>query len=402
MALSPFELEHRRLEAARRLPASCFDEFQRLSRSLIHGPEFQWLLVDASHQGLRKQVTAALNEVLSVAGLRVNRLPVTQRVMDVAALEARLVKNAGQAEVVHVLVARGWFTAARWDAFNARRERLASQARARLVFWLDEPAIVLASQAAPDLWAWRGGVYRFVPEGSVQWPAQRSVQSGISAQPDLFRRWEILDSATMAERHRRIVEIRQWLAAHPDAPDELKIAPMDELGRLLYGLGSLDEAMAHWRDHELLLHRRLGDARGVAIVQGQIADVLQARGELDEALRIRREEQLPVYEKLGDQRSRAVTMGKIADVLQARGELDEALRIRREEQLPVFEKLGDQRSLLVGRANLALLLLEIGRTQQRAEAQSLLRLAFDTATRMGLPEGAQIKAIFRKNFGADL
>jgi tetratricopeptide (TPR) repeat protein len=132
----------------------------------------------------------------------------------------------------------------------------------------------------------------------------------------------------MAERSRRVAEIRAWLAQHPEAPDELRVTSVDELGWLLFSLGDFDEALTHWREVELPLHRRLADARSQAVTMGRIADVLQARGQLDEALRIRQEEQLPVYERLGDVREKAVTMGKIADVLQARGQLDEALRIR--------------------------------------------------------------------------
>lgn len=348
MALSPFDLECRRQEAARSLPTDCFNDFLRLSRTVLHGPAFQWLLVDAPHEGLRKQVISALDGVLSAAGLRVNRFYVTERhIADAKALEKRLVKNAAQAKVVHVLVSQGWFTPARWDAFNVRRERLASQAKARLVFWLDEAAIQAASQAAPDLWAWRGGVYAFKPTALTP----NTLPRLINTEP--FERKTPLNAATLAERHRRVVEIQTWIKDHPDAPDELLVAPFDELGQLLFSLGELDSALDHWKNRALPLAQRLNNARDVAIVQGRIADVLQAQGKLDEVLRIRREEQLPVFERLGDQRSLTVTMGQIADVFQLRGELDEALRIRREEQLPVFERLGDEKSCAITRGQIA-------------------------------------------------
>ncbi|MCM8627067.1 hypothetical protein [Accumulibacter sp.] len=61
---------------------------------------------------------------------RVDRLPLSRRIADVAELEKRLVRNAGEAAVVHVLGTRGWFDAARWDAFDVRRERIATGARA--------------------------------------------------------------------------------------------------------------------------------------------------------------------------------------------------------------------------------------------------------------------------------
>jgi hypothetical protein len=90
-----------------------------------------------------------------------------------------------------------------------------------------------------------------------------------------------------------VVEIRTWLEGHPDAPNELKLAPLDELGRLLLeSLGDLEEALAHWREVEPPFHRRRDDAGAEAITMGKIADVLQARGQLDEALRTRQEEEI--------------------------------------------------------------------------------------------------------------
>jgi tetratricopeptide (TPR) repeat protein len=366
MARSAFAIEQARLAEARQLPGPCHDDFLRLSRTLIHGPPFQWLLVEAPDEGVRRQVIEALDRVLQRAGLRSDRLPLSDKILDVPMLEARLVNNARQAPVVHVIGRPGWFDAARWDAFNARRERLAAKARARLVFWLDGEAIALASRSAPDLWAWRGGVYSFLPAaapgaqpapgGERPWPTPAPSDAGG------------VNTHSMAERSRRVVEIRAWLEGNPEAPDELRITLADELGRLLFSLGDLDEALAHWREVELPLHRRLGDARGQAITKGRIADVLQARGQLDEALRIRQDEELPVYECLGDVREKAITMGKIADVLQARGQLDEALRIRQDEELPVYERLGDVRAKAITMGKIADVL------QARGQLDEALRI----------------------------
>jgi tetratricopeptide (TPR) repeat protein len=350
MAGSAFSIEQARLAEARHLPGPCHEDFLRLTRSLIHGPSFQWLLVDAPDEGVRRQVMAAVDRVLQRAGLATNRLPLSDKILDVGMLEERLVKNARRDPVVHVIGRAGWLDAGRWEALNLRRERLAAEARARLVFWLDGEAIALAPRHAPDLWAWRGGVYAFLA-GAPPDPSPRVWDA--SASPGGFRDPRIADNRSMAERSRRVVEIRTWLEDHPDAPDELKSAPLDELGRVLASLGDLEEALAHWREVELPFHRRRGDVRAEAITMGKIADVLQARGQLEEALRIRQEEELPVYERLGDGRSKAVTMGRIADVLQARGQLDEALRIRQEEQLPVYERLGDVREKAVTMGRIA-------------------------------------------------
>jgi hypothetical protein len=366
MVRSAFAIEQARLAEARQLPGPCHDDFLRLSRTLIHGPAFQWLLVEAPDEGLRRQVMEALDRVLQRAGLRSDRLPLSDKILDVPMLEARLVNNARQAPVVHVIGRPGWFDAARWEAFNTRRERLAAKARARLVFWLDGEAIALASRSAPDLWAWRSGVYAFLPAAA---PGAQPAPGGV-------RLWPMpapsahggLDTRSMAERSRRVVEIRAWLESNPEAPDELQSTLVDELGQLLFSLGDLDEALAHCREVELPLHRRLGDARRQAITMGRIADILQVRGQLDEALRIRQEEELPVYERLGDVREKAITMVKIADILEARGQLDEALRIHQEEALLVFERLGDVRSKAITMVKIADIL------QARGQLDEALRI----------------------------
>ena len=395
-----FELDRFRLETARSLPAQCFDDFQRLTRTLIYGPDFQWLLVDARHEVLRRQVMEALDSVLSAAGLRVKQVRLDPGITDVSALETLLVENAAQAEVVHVIGSPGWFDAPRWDAFNVRRERIATQARARLVFWLDADAIALASQGAPDLWAWRSGVYVFAPQ-----PESGQVGEPALAIPPQALGIPGLDNRNKTERYRRLGEIKSWLEAHPDAPDDMQGNLLYELGELLFDLGDYDAALAHWEQVALTFHQSMGANHKVAAVRGKIADILEVRGQLDEALRIRREEQLPVYECLGDVRayaitqskiadilqirgqvdealhiqqeellsvferlddihSRAMTHGKIADILQTRGQLDEALRIRREEELPVYERLDDLRSRAIAQGKIADILQERGQLDE--------------------------------------
>jgi tetratricopeptide (TPR) repeat protein len=341
-----FDLDRIRLEAAQRLPAECFDDFQRLAKTLVHGPDFQWLLADAPDERVRTRVLAALDDVLQLAHLTTSRLTLDRQVAGVPELEEKLVEHARLTPVVHVLVTANWFDGEgrRWDALNARRERLAADARARLLFWLNDELIQAAARFAPDLWAWRAGIYTFKPAAES---TSLRTDERLAAPPAGS------DTRSMAERHRRIAEIRAWLASHPSPPDDLLVPALDELGRLLYSVGDYDAALAHWQEKELPLYERLDDVRAHAITMGQIAGILRDRGQLDEALRIRKEEQLPVFERLGDIRSRAVSMGKIADIFQVRGQLDEALRIRKDEELPVYERLGDVRARAVTMGRIA-------------------------------------------------
>lgn len=361
-AASPFAIDQARLAEARQLPGPCYEDFLRLSRTLIHGPPFQWLLVEAPDERLRRQVMAALERPLRLAGLSSNRMTLNDGIVDVAMLEARLERIARSAPVVHVICRPGWFDQERWQAFNTRRERLAARARARLVFWLDADALALASRAAPDLWAWRSGIYAFVAPPPEAAPAALSQEGGGLSPFAVFRPVQAeVDPRSMAEKSRRVSDIRTWLLGHPEAPDELLVGPVVELGDLLFRLGEMDAALSHWRETQLPLCERLGDERSRAVTLGRIADLLQMRGQLEEALRIRREEQVPVYERIGDERGKAVTMGKIADVLQARGQLDEALRIREDEELPIYKRTGDGRSTAITMAKIADMYKALGR-----------------------------------------
>jgi hypothetical protein len=114
---------------------------------------------------------------------------------------------------------------------------------------------------------------------------------------------------------------------------------------------------------------------------------------VDEALRVLQDEVIPAFEKLGDVRSLAVMQGKIADILEARGQLDEALRIRQKEELPVYERLGDVRGLIVGRANLAMTLIKRGQDGDLAIAIGHLRWAAAAAHQHGFAEAAQLDGL---------
>ena len=340
LPLSPADQLARTL--AKELPEPSRADFLRLTRALLHGPRFQWLLAEVPSDALRDRLISALDRVMIVAHLQCSRLPLDRSLADVPALEAALARHAKGCAVVHVLGRRGWFDAARWDAFNVRRERVALEARARLVFWLDAEAIEAASLGAPDLWAWRSGVYSFSEPSAVAVAASEATAPHSSGPP--------IDIRSRDERLQRIVAIQQWLVGEgATVEDGERVGPVDELGRLLYSIGAAEEALRHWREVELPLHVRRGDEWAAAVTKGQIADILQARGQLDEALRIRQEEQLPVYERLGDVREAAITKAQIGLQLLERGEpqggerlLRQALSALQAMKLPEADQIAAQ------------------------------------------------------------
>ncbi len=282
-----------------------------------------------------------IDEVLVTEGLKSARLVLSREThQDFAALEAELRHLAVDHQAIHLTGGESWFDDARWQAFNIRREAIAQGVPLRLIFWLTTAPISRLAQLAPDLWAWRGGIFSFV----------------VAIVPNLevpVARNDPVDPRSMVERSKRIATLRTYLQSEPPPADDIRLPLLDEMAGLYSSIGELDEALRIREKEELPVYEKLGDVRSATVTRGQIADILEARGELDEALRIREQEVLPVYEKLGDVRSTAITRGKIADILQARGELDEALRIREQEELPVYEKLGDVRSAAIARGQIA-------------------------------------------------
>lgn len=112
---------------------------------------------------LRQQAMTAIEKVLRSAQLTSLQIPLNDHVEDVRELEQCLIAHAQVYDVVHVLVAPEWFTRKRWDALNVRRERIAGNARCRMLFWLHTAGVVDLCILAPDLRYWRTGVYAFMP-----------------------------------------------------------------------------------------------------------------------------------------------------------------------------------------------------------------------------------------------
>jgi len=343
MAQDLFGFDCQRLLAASEIKPAHFDEFQRLCITLVHGSAFQLILVELYDQLYRDTLIAQLAQALQENQLSTAILALDNTLADIAELEARLLLLAKQTAVIHVIGGDAWFTPARWAELNLRRDTLARECQARLVFWLNPEQIKTCANQALDLWAWRSGVYEF-DEAIATTPLQ----------PDPHFA-PMFTNLNQADRARRIAQLRAWLRSDPPPASEVRLRLLDELAALLFSLGQLDEA-----------------------------------------LHIRQDEELPIYEQLGDVLGRAVTKGRIADILQARGQLDEALRIRREQELPVYEQLGDVRSLLVGQTNLAIgLIKQYGPSNK--EAKQLLNQALNAARQMQLPESQHIARVMAEH-----
>lgn len=222
---------------------------------------------------------------------------VSAGVGDVRTFEDELAALAGRCELIQLVGDQTWFDDLddpRWEDLNLRREAFFERVPIKLLFWLTPARVAQLARAAPDLWAWRGGVYHF---------ARRPAVNAHERRPPA--RYERADPDSVPAIGRRITELHGALAT--DLPNQLRLSLLDEMAALEQRLGRLDQALRIYRVEQLPVFERFGDIRSAAITRGKIADVLQARGELDEALRIHREDELPVFERLGD-RDAAITL----------------------------------------------------------------------------------------------
>ena len=264
-----FDFDLARHSAAGTLRPEHAADFGRLSAALSAGARRQLLFVEFRSQTYREQLVVAIDDVLSTSGVRAAHVDLTPCAGFIE-VEQLLRESAVSVDVIHLIGGERWFNQARWREFNLRREAVARDIGVRLLLWLNPEQIPDVVNYAPDLWAWRAGVYDFVevlhasiPGGDASWAAP-------------------IDNRNLGERSRRIAELRFQLE-DANAPASARLMMLDELATLLYWLG-----------------------------------------ELDEALRIRRDEQLPVFEKLGDVRSRAMTQTKLGIGLALKGDVASA------------------------------------------------------------------------------
>jgi tetratricopeptide (TPR) repeat protein len=355
-----FDAEQARLAAAAHLQPEHFVEFQRLAKSLIHGPQFQLLIMDCRDERLRAKVLESLALIQQQAGLRGAELVLDDSVGDVQALEYRLVELAAEHEVIHVLGASYWMDAGRWASFNLLRERLSNVARGRLLFWLNSDSISLVAKSAPDVWAWRSGIYIFESNGLILGSADFLAHALLSAD----QMAKTFDVRSMRECFQRVGQIRSLLTAIPLSVDEVRAPLLDELATLLTKLGDTDGALKIRIEEQLPLYKKMGKYHLRLVVLSRIADALRIKGDLEESLRMCQGEILPEYKILGDDRGRALTLDLIADIFQDQGKFDDSVGIRINQTLPVYRRLGDLRTSAVVMGKVADVFYECGRIEE--------------------------------------
>ena len=304
-------------------------ELGRLARAVGHGPDFQILIVEAVSDEARRMAREAIDHAAEERGLRVAEVcwdPAT----DAEGLERLIVAAVADADLIHLSGASDWLTSERWQGLNIRRDRLAESARARLVWWLHPRNVAEMATQAPDLWAWRGGVYSFL---DVALPSV-SPLTGFD-----FPHEAQVNRANPEPRRNRIREIRSWLEGTPQP--ELVYEVAREWGDLARSLGEFDEARHAYRDIALPAARLHHTAQEALTIKQALATVATEAGDFGCAIEILKDAAEESGRLLG---------ATHPDTLRARNNLANAYREagRLNDAIPLFEETLKARTRILG------------------------------------------------------
>ena len=318
-------------------------ELGRLARAVGHGPDFQILIVEAVADEATRMAREAIDHVAEERGLRAVEV-CWDPAADAEGLERLIVAAVADADLIHLSGASDWLTPERWQGLNIRRDRLAENARARLVWWLHPQNVAEMATQAPDLWAWRGGVYSFLDVASPSVSPLTSFD---------FPHETRVNRADPKPRRKRIREIRTWLEGAPQP--ELVYEVAREWGDLALSLGEFDEARHAYRDIALPAARLHHTAQEVLAIKQALATVATEAGDFGGAIEILEDAAEESGRLLGaDHPDTLRSRNNLASAYQDAGRLNDAIPLF-EETLTTEEQLfgPDHPDTLITRNNLA-------------------------------------------------
>ena len=325
-------------------------ELGRLARAVGHGPDFQILIVEAVADEARRMAREAIDHAAEERGLRVAEV-CWDPAADAEGLE-QLIVAAADADLIHLSGAPKWLTPQRWQGLNIRRDRLAESARARLVWWLHPQNVAEMATQAPDLWAWRGGVYSFLEVASPGVSPLTSFDFPHEAQ---------VNRADPEPRRNRIREIRSWLEGTPQP--ELVYEVAREWGDLALSLGEFDEARHAYQDIALPAARLHHTAQEVLTIKQALATVATEAGDFGGAIEILKDAAEESGRLLGaDHPDTLSSRNNLAGAYYAAGRLNDAIPLFEETLTTREELLGPNHPhTLTSRNNLAAAYQDAGR-----------------------------------------
>ncbi len=201
-----------------------------------------------------------------------------------------------------------------------------------IVFWLREEALTCLARGAPDFWAWRSGVFEFMPEPAWAEAVYHQPRGGTLE-------WQELPET---EKSQRILTLEGLVADYRSLG--AGEAERHGLAELLLELGQL--YLRSYRipsaqmclEEALDLYRAGGDRLGEADVLQAMGDVFSFRDERDAALDAYRQA-LDLYRAVGARLGEANVLQAMGDVFSFRKQNDAALDAYR-QALDLYRAVG--------------------------------------------------------------
>ncbi|MEM7016781.1 MAG: tetratricopeptide repeat protein [Pseudomonadota bacterium] len=234
-------------------------QFQRLQRALSSGNGFRLLFAQFNQNGYRDDLVRRL--ILMYPDSK--HFHVDENIENYADFQRQLNKLSSLSRIIHITGLETWQyqkTKDDWlSILNQQRETLAKRCPVTQIWWLSESVLSQLAIQAPDVWAWRAGVFEF---------EVRAVSPIVPAVPIA------LNEDEKSKKLQRLDQLNEWLEANFDAIPLLR-AELHEEQAILY------QALGHYDDARSVLKKALEIYQAEAGTQSEIANVMMLTSDLD-------------------------------------------------------------------------------------------------------------------------
>lgn len=136
-------------------------EFERMNRAIRSGGGFRLLIAQYNSSQYRDLLMVRLEKLYENSRIfRVDQ----ENPPNFGVLQWRISELAEKSSVLYVLGLPDWSSVSdsQWlPSLNLRRDGFAADCPIPVVFWLSDHLIKQLALQAPDMWAWRAGVFDF-------------------------------------------------------------------------------------------------------------------------------------------------------------------------------------------------------------------------------------------------
>ena len=197
-----------------------------------------------------------------------------------------------------------------------------------ILLFLPDYALTRLAKYAPDVWAWRKGVFEFkTVESTKDYAIERTLNSDRS-----------LGSLELPQKQERIDLLQRLLMESPELPNRVNI--LKELGVAYRSIGEVEKA----EDFLQEALRLTDDIKHLIPIKAsilyEIGYLYSDLGKVDEAIALL-QQSLKISEKIGDQQGKAASLHCLAIIYRQQGKLDDAI-ILHQQSLQISENIGEQ------------------------------------------------------------